>query len=152
METPGEESQVEEESPSENEETSETDSVEEAPLEEDEAFEPEEEGEEELPRPKEVEEQFVEERIYTIPLRRALIMPPNKRAPKAMRLIKAFVQKHMKVGEEPREEGEEEEGGRIIVKNEVNQRIWSRGIEKPPRKVRIRAAKDEEGNVTVFLA
>ncbi len=152
METPGEEPQVEEESPSENEETSETDSVEEVPLEEDEAFEPEEEGEEEQPRPREVEEQFVEERIYTIPLRRALIMPPNKRAPKAMKLIKAFVQKHMKVGEEPLEEGEEEEGGRIIVKNEVNQRIWSRGIEKPPRKVRIRAAKDEEGNVTVFLA
>ncbi len=152
MEDLGEEPQVDEDSPSENEETSVTDIVEEEPLEEDEAFEPEGEREEERSRSAEVEEQFVEERIYTIPLRRALIMPPNKRAPKAMRLIKAFVQKHMKVGEEPVEEGEEEEGGRIIIKNEVNERIWSRGIEKPPRKVRIRAAKDEEGNVTVFLA
>jgi large subunit ribosomal protein L31e len=153
LEDLGEESQIDEESPSENEEISVTDTVEEELLEEDEAFEPEDEREEERPRRGEVEEQFVEERIYTIPLRRALIMPPNKRAPKAMRLIKAFVQKHMKVGEEPvEEEGEEEEGGRIIIKNEVNQRIWSRGIEKPPRKVRIRAAKDEEGNVTVFLA
>jgi ribosomal protein L31E len=34
----------------------------------------------------------------------------------------------------------------------VNERIWRRGIEKPPRRVRIRAAKDKEGNVTVFLA
>ncbi len=152
MENTGKESKVEEEAPSEDEATSEADSVEEESIEEEEAFEPEEELEEERPRRKEVEEQFVEERIYTVPLRRALIMPPNKRAPRAMRLIKAFVQKHMKVGEEPVEEGEEEEGGRIIIKNEVNQRVWSRGIERPPRKVRIRAAKDEEGNVTVFLA
>jgi large subunit ribosomal protein L31e len=152
LENTSEESKVEEEAPSEDEATSEVESVEEESIEEEEAFEPEEELEEERPRRKEVEEQFVEERIYTVPLRRALIMPPNKRAPRAMRLIKAFVQKHMKVGEEPVEEGEEEEGGRIIIKNEVNQRIWSRGIEKPPRKVRIRAAKDEEGNVTVFLA
>ncbi|MCW3980835.1 MAG: 50S ribosomal protein L31e [Candidatus Bathyarchaeota archaeon] len=147
-----EEPKVEEEASSEDEEKSEADSVEEEVLEEGEVFEPEEEPEEERPRRKELEEQYVEERIYTVPLRRALIMPPNKRAPKAMKLIKAFVQKHMKVGEEPVEEGEEEEGGRMIIKNEVNQRIWSRGIEKPPRKVRIRAAKDEEGNVTVFLA
>lgn len=122
---------------------------EEAPLEK-----KEEEAEEEAPpRRKEEEPEFVEERIYTIPLRRAWIMPPNKRAPKAIRIMKAFIQRHMKVGEEAvKEEGEEEEGGKIIISNEVNQEIWSRGIEKPPRKLRVRAAKDEEGNVTVFLA
>lgn len=114
----------------------------------------EKEGDEEAPpRRKEEEPEFVEERIYTIPLRRAWIMPPNKRAPKAIRIMKAFIQRHMKVGEEAvKEEGEEEEGGKIIISNEVNQEIWSRGIEKPPRKLRVRAAKDEEGNVTVFLA
>ncbi|MFP3985094.1 MAG: 50S ribosomal protein L31e [Candidatus Bathyarchaeia archaeon] len=107
------------------------------------------------PRPKEEEEEkFVEERIYTIPLRRAWIAPPKKRVPRAMRIIKAFVQRHMKIGEAAIEEEkeEEEEGGRIIVSNEVNEKIWSRGIEKPPRKIRIRAAKDAEGNVTIFLA
>jgi ribosomal protein L31E len=30
--------------------------------------------------------------------------------------------------------------------------MWARGIEKPPRKIRVRAAKDKEGNVTVYLA
>lgn len=116
---------------------------------------PEEEGEEEKKpsRRKEEEEEFVEEKIYIIPLQRAWIMPPNKRAPKAIRLIKAFVKKHMKVGEKAvKEEGEEEEGERIIISNEVNTKVWSRGIEKPPRKLKIRAARDEEGNVTVFLA
>ncbi len=103
-------------------------------------------------RREEEEEKFVEERIYTIPLRRAWIKPPNKRAPKAVRIIKAFIQRHMKVGLPSAEEDEEKEAGRIIVSNEVNEKIWSRGIEKPPRKIRVRAAKDEEGNVTVFPA
>lgn len=113
-----------------------------------------EEEAEELPRrPEEAEERFVEERIYTIPLRRAWIMPAKKRAPRAIRIIRAFVQRHMKVGETALEaESEEIEGGRIIISNEVNEEIWSRGIQKPPRKLRIRAAKDEEGNVTIFLA
>lgn len=121
--------------------------TEEKPLEE------EESKEEAPPRRGEKEKEFVEERVYTIPLRRAWIMPRNKRAPRAVRIIKAFIQKHMKVGEEAvKEEDEEEERGKIIISNEVNEEIWSRGIGKPPRKLRIRAAKDEEGNVTVFLA
>ena len=97
------------------------------------------------------EEEIVEEKIYTIPLNKAWIMPANKRAPKAMRMIRSFVNKHMKL--EVREgEEEEEEPKRLVVSNEVNERVWSRGIEKPPRKIRVRAAKDKEGNVTVYLA
>jgi large subunit ribosomal protein L31e len=113
-----------------------------------------EEEAEELPRrPEEEEERFVEERIYTIPLRRAWIVPAKKRAPRAIRIIRAFVQRHMKLGETALEaESEGIEGGRIIISNEVNEEIWSRGVQKPPRKLRIRAAKDEEGNVTIFLA
>ena len=40
----------------------------------------------------------------------------------------------------------------IVITNEVNERLWRRGIEKPPRKVRIRALRDKEGRVTVRLA
>lgn len=105
-----------------------------------------------LLRREEEEEKFVEERVYTIPLRRAWVKPPNKRAPKAVRIVKDFIKQHMKVGLPSAEEDEEKEAGRIIVSNEVNEKIWSRGIEKPPRKIRVRAAKDEEGNVTVFPA
>jgi large subunit ribosomal protein L31e len=111
-------------------------------------------GETKPPRKEAEEEEFVEERIYTIPLSKAWIVPANKRAPKAMRIIKAFVTKHMKLKarrEEVYEEGEEEPRT-LIIDNEVNERIWRRGVEKPPRRVRIRAAKDKEGNVTVFLA
>jgi len=122
------------------------------------------EAEEEMPTPIEEEikpppreeklekEEIVEERIYTIPLSKAWIAPPNKRAPKAIRIIKAFLTRHMKL--EARREGEveEEEPKRLIISNIVNERVWRRGIEKPPRKIRVRAAKDKEGNITVYLA
>ncbi|UCG37586.1 MAG: 50S ribosomal protein L31e [Candidatus Bathyarchaeota archaeon] len=113
----------------------------------------EEEAEESRRRVEEEEEEFVEERIYTIPLRRAWIASPRKRAPRAIHIMKSFVQRHMKVGEATfEEETEERERGRVIISKEVNEEIWSRGIEKPPRKLRIRAARDAEGNVTIFLA
>ena len=99
---------------------------------------------------KEVEEDIVEERFYTIPLGKARLVQANRRAPKTIRLIKDFLKRHMKLrGEESLIEREE---SRLIISNEVNERIWRRGIRKPPRKVRVRAARDVEGNVTVYLA
>src|SRR3989304_2473938 len=116
-----------------------------APPEEEEKAKPRE-------RKKKEEEEIVEERIYTIPLGRALVRPPKKRAPRALQLIRAFLNKHMKL--EMRVEAEEEKGElpKLIISNEVNEKVWGRGIEKPPRKIRVRAAKDKEGNVTVYLA
>jgi ribosomal protein L31E len=58
-----------------------------------------EEAEEEVKPPKEkVEEEIVEERFYTIPLGKAWLMPPNKRAPKAMRIIEGFCKEAYEVG------------------------------------------------------
>jgi large subunit ribosomal protein L31e len=101
---------------------------------------------------KEEEKDIVEERIYTVPLARALVRPPKKRAPRAMQMIRAFITKHMKL--EMRVEAEEEKGElpKLVISNDVNEKVWSRGIEKPPRKIRVRAAKDKEGNVTLYLA
>ncbi len=108
---------------------------------------------EEKAKKKEEEEEIVEERFYTVPLSRAWIMPANKRSPRAMRILKKFITKHMKIGVRKETEGEEEEEpGKLIIDNEVNLKIWSRGIEKPPRKIRVRVAKDKEDNVTVYLA
>ncbi|MBT8171370.1 50S ribosomal protein L31e [Candidatus Bathyarchaeota archaeon] len=95
------------------------------------------------------EEDIVEERFYTIPLRNAWISPRKKRAPKAARIVKKFVIKHMKVRIEADEEDEPE---KLVIDNEVNEKLWSRGIEKPPRKIRVRVIKDTEGVVTVLLA
>jgi large subunit ribosomal protein L31e len=114
---------------------------------------PEEKEEEAKPRKKKKEEEeIVEERTYTIPLQKALVRPPKKRAPRAMQLLKAFITKHMKLEMKVSEEEEEEELPQLIISQEVNEKIWDKGIEKPPRKIRVRAAKDKDGNVTVYLA
>ena len=110
-----------------------------------------EEEEKKEKQKKEAEEEIVEERIYTIPLRRVWIPPRKKRAPRAVRVVESFIQRHMKV-ETGTKADEEEEEARLIISNEVNEKLWSRGIEKPPRNIRVRAVKDKEGTVTVYLA
>jgi len=123
------------------EEAEESEEPEEEIIEEEEETVEEAEEEKEVvkPRREEIEEEIVEERIYTIPLRRAWVSPRKKRAPRAIRLVKSFIQRHMKPEA-------------LVVKNEVNERIWGRGIEKPPRRIRVRAVKDREGTVTLYLA
>lgn len=104
------------------------------------------------PKKKKKDEDIVEERFYTIPLQKALIRPPKKRAPRAMSLIKIFVTKHMKLAMKVSEEEEEADLPQLIISQEVNEKVWGRGIEKPPRKIKVRLTKDKDGNVTVHLA
>jgi large subunit ribosomal protein L31e len=101
---------------------------------------------------KKKDEDVLEERFYTIPLQKALVRPPKKRAPRAMQLIKIFVTKHMKLAIKVSEEEEEAELPQLIVSEDVNEKVWGRGIEKPPRKIKVRVTKDRDGNVTVYLA
>jgi large subunit ribosomal protein L31e len=99
----------------------------------------EKEEEETIEKKKEKDRgEIVEEKVYTIPLGRAWISPSKKRAKSATRIIRSFIQKHMKTDA-------------VAISNEVNERVWSRGIEKPPRKIRVRALRDREGKVTLYL-
>ncbi|MBK5114973.1 MAG: 50S ribosomal protein L31e [Candidatus Heimdallarchaeota archaeon] len=85
------------------------------------------------------EDELVEERIYTIPFYPKLkLSTRQKRAPRAIRIMKEFIYRHMKAED-------------IIIDNELNEFIWARGIQKPPRKVRVRAIKDDEGIVELYL-
>ena len=147
-----------EEAPAEEEKPEEAEEEEEAKpkktKEEEEIVEekPEEAVAEKITKKKKYEEEIVEERTYTVPLSRALVRPPKKRAPRAMQLVKVFITKHMKLEMKVSEEEEEEELPQLIISQEVNEKVWAKGIEKPPRKIRVRAAKDKDGNVTVYLA
>jgi large subunit ribosomal protein L31e len=117
------------------EEPVETEQVEE-PVETEQVEEPAEAEEEEVP---EIEEEIeiVDEKFYTINLRDVWTAPRIKRAPKAVRIVKDFVKRRMKVDD-------------VKISNAVNQEIWKRSIKKPPRKIKIRAVKDKEGQVIVF--
>lgn len=84
-------------------------------------------------------EDVVEERVYNVPLRRILIAPVKKRTPRAVRILRAFVMKHMK-------------SESLVISNEVNAALWKKGIEGAPHHLRIRAAKGRDNTVTVYLA
>ncbi len=124
---------VSEEEP-EIEETEEIEEIEEAPADAEEVVSvPEEEEPEE-------EEEIIDERIYTVPLRKAYWTGSRlRRSNKAIRVLRKFVERHMKPEE-------------LLIQPEVNERIWSRGIQKPPRRVRIRATKNSDNLVRVYLA
>jgi len=90
---------------------------------------------EELEAPK---EEIIDERIYIVPLAKARKGPRNKRAKKAIRYLKEYMTRHFKPES-------------LIITQEVNERIWSRGIQKPPRKLKVRATKNIDGLVVVYL-
>ncbi len=77
------------------------------------------------------------ERIYTIPLRDVKRVPRTKRSPRAMRYIREFIQKHMKTDD-------------VIIDQDVNEKIWERGREKIPSRIKVKAV-EEDGTVEVTL-
>ncbi|MHA1965976.1 MAG: 50S ribosomal protein L31e [Candidatus Thorarchaeota archaeon] len=88
----------------------------------------------------EEEEEIIDERIYTVPLRKAYWTGSRlRRSNRAVRVLREFVERHMKPEE-------------LLIQPEVNERIWARGIQKPPRRVRIRATKNSDNLVRVYLA
>ncbi|GAB6055719.1 50S ribosomal protein L31e [Methanobacterium alkalithermotolerans] len=78
------------------------------------------------------------ERVYIIPLRKVKNVPRTIRSPKAVRLVKEFIQKHMKAEE-------------VKIDASVNEKIWERGIQKVPPKIKVKATKEEDGIVEVTL-
>ncbi|MEJ2249254.1 MAG: 50S ribosomal protein L31e [Candidatus Lokiarchaeota archaeon] len=128
----------------EEEEEEEIEEIEEFSL--DEISEEEEIGEifeEELPEEEleeaEVEEEIIDERIYTIPLAKARKGPRTKWAKKSIRYLKDYMNQHFKPEF-------------LVISQEVNEKIWERGIKKPPRKIKVRATKNIDGLVVVYLA
>lgn len=86
------------------------------------------------------EEEIIDERIYTVPLRKAYWTGSRlRRSNRAVRILREFVERHMKPEE-------------VVIQPEVNERIWERGIQKPPRRIRIRATKNSDNLVRVYLA
>ena len=81
------------------------------------------------------------ERVITIPLRAAKNAPRSRRAPRAIKEVKDSVARHMKA-----------DSDKIWIDAALNERIWERGIQKPPRKVTVKAVKFDDGLVEVSLA
>jgi large subunit ribosomal protein L31e len=82
---------------------------------------------------------MVEERVYVVPLRRAKLAARYKRTPRAVRILREFIARHMK-------------SENIKIDTSLNERLWSRGARKPPARIRVRAIKQDDGTVVVSLA
>lgn len=81
------------------------------------------------------------ERVYTISLSKIYSVGRHRvRARKAVKHIKAFTKRHMKVNEED-----------VIFGQDLNEHVWRNGIEKPPRKIKVKMFKDDSGKVMVNL-
>ena len=78
------------------------------------------------------------ERIYIVPFRKSIIAPRNRRANKAMKILKEFAKRHMKSDE-------------IIVSTKVNEVIWKNGIKNIPKKIEVKMTKDKDGVVSIKL-
>jgi len=87
----------------------------------------------------EEELELIEEREYVVPLGRLYWGPRKKRAKKAIRILREFALRHLR-----RLNVEE-----VKIDPKVNEYIWSRNIEKPPRrvKVKIKVFRGDEGNI-----
>lgn len=90
--------------------------------------------EEEVPK-----EEIIDERIYIVPLAIARRGPRNKRAKKAIRYLREYVTRHFKPES-------------LVISQEVNEKIWERSIQKPPRKLKVRVTKNIDGLCVIYLA
>jgi large subunit ribosomal protein L31e len=77
-----------------------------------------------------------EERVYTINLSKVILTPRSRRSKRAVNMIREFAMKHMKSEE-------------VKIDEELNQIVWERGIRRPPRKIRVKIARDPDGIVRV---
>lgn len=74
------------------------------------------------------------ERIYVIPLRNVKNVPRTIRAPRAIREVQNFLKKHMKTED-------------VKLDASINEKIWERGIQKIPSKIKVKATKDDETGI-----
>lgn len=76
------------------------------------------------------------ERVYTINLGKVWLSPNNQRAKRAINMIREFTEHHMKTGQ-------------VKIDQDLSKAVWSQGIRSPPRKIRVKMAKTDEGYVMV---
>ncbi|MDX1442097.1 MAG: 50S ribosomal protein L31e, partial [Nitrosopumilaceae archaeon] len=76
------------------------------------------------------------ERVHTINLGKVLLSVDTHRATRAINMIKEYARRHMKVED-------------IKIEEDLAHQIWARGARHPPRKIRVRMSKTDEGYVLV---
>lgn len=79
------------------------------------------------------------QRVYTVPLGKAYEYTRTKRARRSVDILRTFLARHMKV-----------HPGFVRISEQVNEFIWARSMQKPPRRVKVSVVK-ENGLVKASL-
>ena len=82
-----------------------------------------------------------EERVVTVPLRDVRKVAVQKRADRAMKLIREHLAQHFNV-----------DGEDVRLDPSVNEKVWERGRQNPPSKLRVRAARFVEDGEAIVEA
>jgi large subunit ribosomal protein L31e len=72
----------------------------------------------------------MDESVYMINLRDVIKKPRTKRAKRAMKIIREFIAKHSKTPLE-----------NVKLSNSLNSLVWARGIQKPPKRVKVKMVR-----------
>ena len=91
------------------------------------------------PKEKKKKEIKIIEKKFKIPLKSVYSAPRQKRARRAITAIKRFMAKHVRARPED-----------VLISTKVNEYIWSRGREHPPKFVEIKIII-AEGKTNVYL-
>lgn len=79
------------------------------------------------------------ERVYTVPLTEAYEHTRSRRARRSIKELRKFLVRHLKM-----------HTNQIKLSRKVNALLWSGGMKKPPRKIKIKVVKEEKV-VNVYL-
>jgi len=97
-----------------------------------------------MAKAKQAEPKITLERNYIIPLRKEwLKVPEYKRVNKAVKAVRQFIVKHMKVYDRDLK--------KVKIDILLNNELRFRGMRKPPAKIKVKARKQSDGTVNVEL-
>ncbi len=83
----------------------------------------------------------MKETVVTVPLKNVESAPRTSRAKKAINEVRKVLSKQFNVSKDD-----------IYLDSSLNEKIWERGIQKPPSKIKVLVRKFEDGVVEAELA
>ena len=89
-----------------------------------------------------IDSEIIEQKTVTISFSKPIYgrrLPRVRRAPRAIKYLRKRIQRHWDVEE-------------VTIDEKVNEFIFKRGIENPPRRITVKITKTEDDSVEVFLA
>ena len=89
-----------------------------------------------------IDSEIIEQKTVTVSFSKPIYgrkLPRAKRAPRAIKYLRERIARHWDVEE-------------VTIDEKVNEYIFRRGLEYPPRRITVKITKTEDDSVEVFLA